>query len=98
MVGKIDGNQSDTTRGTGDGNVESHSYGFQITGKAPLDFTATQLDSVEVAEALFGCKLCFVGRHSFLNVGLRPHLHVEVQFRFDLVRDFIGMLPGMNEI
>src|ERR1043166_2407361 len=98
MVWKVDGNQSNATGETGDGNVESHSYGFQIEGEAPLDFTATCPDSFEVAEALPGCELCFVWRHSFLDVGARPHLHVEAQFRLDLVRDFIGMLPGVNEI
>src|ERR1041384_3074789 len=98
MVRKIDGNQSRATSQTGDGNVQSHFYEFQIKGKAPLDFTATCLDSVEVAEALPGSKLSFVWRHSFLDVGARPHLHVEAQFCLDLVHDFIGMLPGMNEI
>src|SRR5215510_16377393 len=98
MVWKVDGNQSHATGETGDCNVQSHFYGFQIEGKAPLDFTATYLYLVEVAEALPGSELCFVWRHSFLDVGARPHLHVEAQFRLDLVRDFIGMLPGVNEI
>src|SRR5215813_2361914 len=98
MVRNIDGNQSGATGETCDGNVEAHSYRFQIKGEVPLDFTATCLDSVEVAEALRGSQLCFVWRHSFLDVGVRPHLHVEAQFRFDLVRYFIGMLPGVNEI
>jgi hypothetical protein len=40
----------------------------------------------------------FVLRHSCLNAGARPHLHVEAQLCLDLVRDFIGMLPGVNEI
>src|SRR5262245_37213754 len=71
---------------------------FQIEGEVSLDFTATCFDSVEVAEALPGRKVRFVLRHSLLDVGVRPHLHVEAQFRLDLVRDFIGMLPGMNEI
>src|SRR5262250_3938189 len=71
---------------------------FKIEGEVSLDFTATSFDSVEVAEALPGSELCFVWRHSFLDVGVRPHLHVEAQFRLDLVRDFIGMLPGVNEI
>src|SRR6185503_216774 len=98
MVRKIDGNQSHTTGETGDGNVQSHFYGFHIEGKVPLDFTATCLDSVEVAEALAGRKLCFIWRHSFLDVGVRPHLQVKAQFCLDLVRDFIGALPGVNEI
>ena len=98
MVRKVDRNQSDATGETGDGNVESHSYRFQIEGEVPLDFTATRLDSIEVAEALPGSELCFVWLHSLVDVGARPHLHVEAQFSLDLVRDFIGMLPGMNEI
>src|SRR6185437_11887187 len=98
MVWKVDGNQSDATGETGDGNVESHSHGFQIEREVPLDFTATFLNLIEVAEALRGSELCFVWRHSFLDVGARSHLHVEAQFRLDLVRDFSGMLPGVNEI
>src|SRR5262245_21689903 len=98
MVRKIDGNQSHASGYTGDGNVQCHSYGFQIEGEVPLDFTATHLDLVEVAEALPGSKLCFIRRHSYLDVGARSHLHMEAQFSLDLVRDFIGMLPGVNEI
>src|ERR1044071_3866712 len=98
MVRKVDGNQSDATGETGDCNVQAHSYGFENEGKVPLDFTATCLDSVEVAEAFPGSELCFVWRHSFFDVGARPHLHVEAQFRLDLVGDFLRMLPGVNEI
>src|SRR6185369_15190940 len=98
MMRKVDSNQSNATGETGNGNVHCHSYGFQIEGKAPLDLTATYFDSIEVAEALPGRKLCFVWRHSFLDVGARPHLHVETQFCLDLIRDFIGTLPGVNEV
>ncbi len=98
MVRKVYRNQSEAAGQTGDGNVQSHSHRFQIKGETPLDFTATHLDAVKVAEALPGCKLRFGLRHSFLDVGARPHLYVEAQFRLDLVRDFIGMSPGVNEI
>src|SRR5215510_9239787 len=98
MVRKIDCNQSGATCETGDCNVQSHFCSFQIKGEAPFNFTATCLDSVEVAEALPGSARCFVWRHSFFDVGARPHLHVEAQFRLDLVSDFVGMLPGVNEI
>jgi hypothetical protein len=50
------------------------------------------------AEALPGRKPGFVWRHSLLNVGLCPHLQVEAQFRVNILRDFIGMLPDVNEI
>jgi hypothetical protein len=82
---------------TGDGNVKSHSKSFQIKGEAPLDFTTTHLDSVEVAKALLGRKLRLVSRHSFLNVGLHAHLHVEAQFFLDLGRDFVRVLPGVKK-
>src|SRR5262249_53210707 len=93
-----DCNQSGATCETCDCNVQSHSYSFQIKGEATFDFTATCFDSFKVTEALPGSKLCFFWRHSFLDVGARPHLHVEAQFCLDLVGDFIGILPGVNEI
>jgi hypothetical protein len=98
MVRKIYRNQSEATGKTGDSNVQSHFYRLYIEREPPPNFAAIYLDSVEVAEALPGGTLCFVRRHSFLNVGARPHLNVEAQFRLDLVGDFIGMLPGVNEI
>src|ERR1041385_5229241 len=98
MVRKVDSDQSDAAGETGDSDIDSHSYVFRIKGEVPLDFTATCLDLVEVAEAFLGSELCFVWLHSFLDVGVRSHLHVEAQFRLDLVRDFIGMLPGVKEI
>lgn len=95
---KVDGNQSKAAGETRDRDVKPHSDRLRIKGEAPLDFTATLLDSIEVAEALPRRKVRLVLSHSLFDVGGGPHLHVKAQFRLDLVRDFIGMLPGVNEI
>ena len=74
---KVYGNHSEATDETGDGNEQPHSQSFQIKGKTPLDFTATYVDLVEVAEAPLGCKPRFVGRHSLLDVGARTHFNMK---------------------
>src|ERR1043165_6310120 len=98
MVGNVDRNERENTREIGDANVDCHSYRLHIKGETSLNFTTTGFDSFEITEALCGRKLCFVRRHALPDVCARSLLQVEAQLCLDVVRDFIGMPPGMNKV
>src|SRR5687767_11310491 len=78
-------------------DVHSHLQNPGIEGKASADFATLGFDSLEVSEALPGCKSRLVWAHSALDVGARTHFNMEAQFRLNFARDPIRMSPGVKK-